>query len=337
MAQRPQRRWPSLAVVLASAMAVVVAAAGRKAPAAAKAQTTATVAASSGPGGPGAPAASVSGSGSPDLAASPATDPIEASCSVPDQGSGSYGPWRPLPTGRVLIPNPPPRDRYDLLLHFHGAEAARKLLAPAGLGLVIAAVDAGEGSAAYEEAFWGPQALDGLLEAVSNELTGAGGARPTLRHLVVSSWSAGYGAVRQILIHQPWRPSAVVLLDSLHASYAPGSGALETEGLGPFLELARRAQQSQAVLLVTHSEIKPPGYASTSETASYLLAQLGAQRRYAGMKPLAGVEQRTRYDQGGFHVRGYTGSSREAHCAQLKMLLPLLRDEVLPELGGAPP
>jgi hypothetical protein len=311
---------------------VLVAAAGRRPHAVVDAASSATAAEPSSSSGGPVRVASAASAG-PSASAEPAaTDPIEASCSVPDRGFGSYGPWRTLPAGRLLLPNPPPRDTYDLLIHFHGAEAARKLLAPAGLGLVIAALDAGEGSAAYEEAFWGPQALDGLLDAVGNELASAAGARPTLRHLVVSSWSAGYGAVRQILIHQPWRPSAVVLLDSLHASYAPADGSLETEGLAPFVELGRRAQQSQAVLLVTHSEIKPPGYASTSETASYLLGQLDAQRRYAGMKPLEGVEQRTAYDQGGLHVRGFTGSSREAHCAQLKMLLPVLRDEVLPEL-----
>jgi len=123
-----------------------------------------------------------------------------------------------------------------------------------------------------------------------------------------------------------------VLLDSLHASYKRTDGSLETEGLEPFVELARRAQRSEILLFITHSEIKPPGYASTSETASYLLQQLGAQRRYAGMSPLAGVEQKTGYDEGGLHVRGYTGASREAHCAELEMLLPVLRDEVLPAL-----
>jgi hypothetical protein len=333
-ASRP-RRWASLLVVLASAAAVLVAAAGRRAGAArsgpAATGSSSAAAATSGPG-----AATASTASSAAAAASGSSDEasLEASCAIPDQGFGAYRPWRPLPTGRLLLPEALPSGSYDLVLHFHGAEAARKLLAPAGLGVVIAGLDAGEGSTAYEEAFWGPQALDGLLEAVGAELGADPATRPKLRHLVITSWSAGYGAVRQILIHQPWRPSAVVLLDSLHASYAPGGGALRSEELEPFVELARRAQSGETLLFVTHSEIKPPGYASTSETASYLLKQLGAQRRYAGMAPLEGVEQRTSYDRDGLHVRGFTGSSREAHCAQLKMLRPLLRDEVLPALRG---
>jgi hypothetical protein len=333
-ASRP-RRWASLVIVLASAAAVLVAAAGRRAGAARSGPTATGSSSAAAPApGPSASAASTASGAAAAPSASPDEASVEASCAIPDQGFGAYRPWRPLPTGRVLLPEALPHGSYDLVVHFHGAEAARKLLAPAGLGVVLAGLDAGEGSTAYEEAFWGPQALDGMLEAVGAELGSDPATRPKLRHLVITSWSAGYGAVRQILIHQPWRPSAVVLLDSLHASYAPGGGALRSDELEPFVELARRAQSGESTLYVTHSEIKPPGYASTSETASYLLKQLGAQRRYAGMAPLEGVEQRTSYDHEGLHVRGFTGSSREAHCAQLKMLLPLLRDEVLPALRG---
>jgi len=221
------------------------------------------------------------------------------------------------------------------LVHFHGGEAARKLLAPAGLGIVIVVIDAGEGSEAYEQAFYGPTALSDLVRSVAGSLALDGGLTEP-RHLIVSSWSAGYGAVRQILLHAPTRPSAVLLLDSLHASYAPGTSTLEAEGLEPFVELARRAQAGETRLIVTHSDIRPPGYASTTETASYLIREVGGQRRYAGMIPLEGVEQKTVYDAEGLSIRGFTGTSRGAHCAQLRMLLPMLRDELLPALAQQP-
>ncbi|MBI4702127.1 MAG: hypothetical protein HY744_13420 [Deltaproteobacteria bacterium] len=219
----------------------------------------------------------------------------------------------------------------DLLVHFHGAEAVRALLAPADLGLVIVAIDAGEGSQRYAEAFAAPSALGELVESVRRALAEQDGAAPRLGRLVVSAWSAGYGAVHQILLRRPEGLDAVILLDGLHASYGP-DGGLGVEAIEPFLDFARRARDGKAMMVVTHSEIRPVGYASTSETASYLLHELGAQRRYAGLVALEGVEQKTSFAQGGLRVRGYTGTTREAHCALLRMLPPILRDDVLPGL-----
>jgi len=58
-----------------------------------------------------------------------------ASCSIADRGRGNYGDWQRLPIGRMIVPQPAPTGDYDLLIHFHGGAAARKLLAPLQLGL----------------------------------------------------------------------------------------------------------------------------------------------------------------------------------------------------------
>jgi hypothetical protein len=153
-----------------------------------------------------------------------------------------------------------------------------------------------------------------------------------VRHLLLSSWSAGYGAIREILREHPTVPSAVVLLDSLHASYVGDDNAIDPAGLAPFVAYARRAVAGEAVMVVTHSEIRPPGYASTSETASKLIGELGGSRSYAGLMPTHGVEAKTRFSDGQLEVRGYTGSDKNAHCAHLRMLGDILRDEVMPKL-----
>src|SRR5690606_15009114 len=120
------------------------------------------------------------------------------SCAVPDRGVGDYGEWQTLPVGRMRVPRSPPEEAIDLLIHFHGGEAASRVVAPEGLGLVIAVVDAGVGSQAYAEAFAGGEPLGELLATV-----GAALAPARLRNLVLSSWSAGYGAVREILREFP--------------------------------------------------------------------------------------------------------------------------------------
>jgi hypothetical protein len=248
---------------------------------------------------------------------------------------GSYRPWRRLDLGAVLIPETAATTSYDLLLHLHGAEAVRKVLAPAGLPIVIAALDAGRGSQAYEQALYGPTALEPLLASVHRAVTEAWGTSPERRHLVVSSWSAGYGGARQILRHHPSLPAAVILLDSLHASYRADGSGLESKGLEPFVALAERAQRGTARLVLTHSEIRPPDFASTAETASFLLRSVGAQRRYAGLRSVAGLEHKTEVEQGGLVVRGFTGTRRADHCAHLGLLLPILRDDLLPAFAAA--
>jgi hypothetical protein len=252
---------------------------------------------------------------------------IEASCHVADRGRGPYGDWQALPIGRMVVPDPPPEDVYDVVFHFHGGEAARRLVAPAALGVVLVTVDAGAGSSAYAEAYQGPAPLEEGLATIDAALAPA-----RLRHLILSSWSAGYGAVREVLRAHPTVPNAVVLLDSVHASYRDDGASLLEEGLTPFLSLAQRAIAGEAVVVLTHSEIRPPDYASTAEVASYLLAQVGGRRRYAGLMPTHGLEAKTAYDNGAFHIRGTTGTGKEAHCAHLKMLPDILRDDVLPAL-----
>lgn len=256
----------------------------------------------------------------------------EASCAIPDPGPGPYEPeWRKLPIGRMVVPSPAPRDRYDLVVHLHGGEGARRVVAAAGLGVVLVAVDAGVGSRAYAETFYGPEPLEEILAGVDAALAPA-----QLGHLVISSWSAGYGGVREILKQHPTAPSGVVLLDSVHTSFGPDGESLVTEGLAPFVNLADRALHDGAVVVLTHSAISPPGYASTTEVADHLLEQIGGRRRYGGLVPRHGVELKTRYDEGSFHLRGYTGTDKGAHCAHLAMLGEILKDDVLPALPPDP-
>jgi hypothetical protein len=228
----------------------------------------------------------------------------------------------------MLAPQPAPQGKYDVLLHLHGGEAARRVVAPLkSAALVLVAIDAGTGSRVYADVLAGPDPLQKILSAVGDAMKPA-----QLRHLIVSSWSAGYGGVREILNHHPTVPNALVLLDSVHASYDHDGKTIVTAGLEPFASYAARAIAGEALLVLTHSEIRPPGYAATGEVASWLLRGVDGRRRYAGLLLSHGVEFKTRFDRGGMHVRGYTGKGKPAHCAQLMLLEEILRDDVLPQL-----
>ncbi len=313
----------SIALVLASGVCLLVALAVSRPPAppvatAAPSTPTATVVA-----GPSASAPPPAPSAEPSAEVQ-SRDPSDAeSCNIEDRGAGPYHERDPGVAGaRLFLPEPLPAS-YDLVLHFHGGEPARRLLAPEALGIVLATVDAGVGSQKYAAAF-GPKTLDELLASID-----AIAAPAKRRSLTVSSWSAGFGAVRELLNRSPAAARAFVLLDSVHTAYGD-AGTLDEAGLVPFFGLAERAAKSEQLMVLTHSAITPPGYASTSEVAAAIIAKLGGRRRYAGLEPHAGTLLKTRFDRGDLHVRGYTGSDKPAHCAQLRLLPEILAHDVLP-------
>jgi hypothetical protein len=152
---------------------------------------------------------------------------------------------------------------------------------------------------------------------------------------VLSSWSAGYGAVAQILGRGDARVDAVVLLDSLYAGYVDARRSLDRARLAPFAGAARAALAGGPAFFLTHTEIATPGYGSTAEVASFLLAELGVSSSPVDEAPGLGAGAyplRTAFEQGRLWIRGYGGADRDAHCAQLHLLPVVLRDAVLPAL-----
>ena len=323
-----------LVLLFSAAVVLAGAAAARRAP-----EPTATAASSE---TPGLPPPLPSGAAPRALEELPADNERAAGCHFADRGFGDYGAWRRLPGApagaRALVPVGRAVDEdgsFRLLVHFHGAEPARKQLAPEGFGLVIAAVDAGVGSHAYEHALAEPASFERLVSAVEAEVAAANGLPAArARSIVLSSWSAGYGAVTQILARHTPRIDAVVLLDSLYAAYAGNGRALEHGQLGLFLDTARAARAGGPALYLTHTAIATPGYASTSEVATFLLRELGASA--TAVDDGAAAAERfpllRLFDEGHLAIRGYAGADRDAHCAQLHLLPSVLRTTVLPGL-----
>ena len=274
----------------------------------------------------------------------PAEDERAAGCHFTDRGFADYGAWRSLstregaPPARVLVPAGRavrPDGSFRLLIHLHGAEPVRKQLATEGFDLVIAALDAGVGSHAYERAFTpGPATFDRLVEAIEREVAAVNGL-PAARAepILLSSWSAGYGAIGPILTRPQPRLAAIVLLDSLYAGYLAGKRTVEHGQLPLFLEAARKARSGAAAFYLTHTAIGTPGYASTGEVASYLLGELGVTATPVDADPGTAHALSRIFEEGRLVIRGYAGADRDAHCAQLHLLPSILRETVLPGLG----
>jgi len=222
----------------------------------------------------------------------------------------------------------------DLLLHFHGAGYVPKhAVHSSGHPFVLAAIHLGSGSSVYETAFQDesafPTLVKRIMESVSEGTTSAGKEA----RIYLSSFSAGYGAVRAILRHHAPAIQGIVLLDGLHTDYVPArrvlaqGGVLNTKKLDVFLQFARLALDGSKTLLITHSEIFPGTYASTTETADFIISALGLQRRPVLKWGPVGMQMLSETRAKGLSILGFAGNTAPDHIDHfhgLPEFLPLI-------------
>jgi hypothetical protein len=226
------------------------------------------------------------------------------------------------------------RDAFDLVLHFHGAAwLAHQAVATLGGPHVAAVLNLGTGSGVYDRSFNEPAVLDSVVAGVEREVAAASGRVARLGRLILTGWSAGHGAIRAIL-REPRhfaRVDAILLLDGMHTSYVPerkvlaDGGALDTMNLVQWTAFARPAMRGDKRFLVTHSEIFPGTFASTTETADWLVEMLGLQRTPVLRWGPRGLQQLSEVRSGRFEVIGYAGNSAPDHVDQLHALPELLK------------
>jgi hypothetical protein len=255
----------------------------------------------------------------------------ENPCDTPDPGFGPYEPWLKLNgAGQVLIPKRVSltgAGEFDLVVHFHGHEPARKEWVRTMKREVFVGITLGVSSGPYETAYTPADALSNLVTEVERLVSERSKKKARARRLALSAWSAGYGAVEAIL-RTPFgkqRVDSVLLLDGLHCDYA--GDTLDAHQMEPFVAFAKRASAGQRLMVVSHSSIIPPGYASTTETSNYLIHALGSRPTPAKPRrsdPL-GLELRSRFDRQGFHVLGYSGNGKLDHCAHVALLRDILK------------
>lgn len=228
----------------------------------------------------------------------------------------------PKPVDVFLPASAPPAGELRALVHVHGASSVvAHAAARASLPTLAVAVHLGAGSSAYDRPFADPGAFERLLGGVRAGFEAQFSTPLRLSRVYLSGFSAGYGAVRAMARtdRPPANLGGILLLDGLHAAYEPEGrvlaegGGLDAADLDPFVTLARRAARGDLALLITHSEIFPGTFASTTETTDHLLAALG-QRRTAVLKwGPSGMQQVSETRAGRLAVFGFAGNSAPDH------------------------
>lgn len=231
-----------------------------------------------------------------------------------------------LKIGSLFLPEKLPATSVPLFIHFHGTTWISEIAA-AKFSAAVITVQLGAGSAAYGKPFADPKALSEWMQEAEEKA----GRKFTM--IGLTAWSAGYGAVRNILKDPEHykRVNFVVLLDGLHSSYVngkpgPKESELVADDLSIFVKFAQDAVAGNKQLLLTHTEIFPGAFASTTETADYLLRKLELKRTPVLRWGPLGTQILCDVKKGYFHLLGFAGNSAPDHVDILHALPELLKE-----------
>ncbi len=228
----------------------------------------------------------------------------------------------PLELGTLFVPEKVQHKRTArLLFFFHGGDWLPQLAASKQHNLAVITIQAGAGSGTYVKLFNDPTRFPALIAAAEST------SHLTFADVAIAGWSAGCGALRQILTDpiSTARIHRVLCIDGVHAGYTTDTPdrlnpQLVPENLAPWLAFGRDAIAGNKRLIITHSEIFPGSYASTTETADELLRQWNLTPhpvvRWGPMKTQMLSETKDK----GLLVVGFAGNSAPDHIDQFHSL-----------------
>jgi hypothetical protein len=257
-------------------------------------------------------------------------DPAEVEIDARLRAGVEYGPWLSLgkyvsymvPTGSFIAAD----GTVDVAFHFHGGEVADKDWRQGGLNAVIVNETFSKwGSVPYKRAVADPVRFGETLDEVLRKV----GAK-RVRRLALVSWSAGYAAVERVLKNDHYYALAdtVVIIDGLHADFVRGKP--DERPILIFERFARDAAAGRKTMVVVHSSIIPPNYASTTQMAELLCASVPVERVFEEKTNTSGMTEWYHADKGGLHVGGFRGIGPKDHLDQVHLLDDLVRGYITP-------
>jgi hypothetical protein len=267
--------------------------------------------------------------------------------------TATYETWRGLGTGCSYLA---PRDagatvdgKVDVVVHFHAGQMVEREIKESAGGAVFVSCGFGMGSGPYADAFADPNRLGQMLKSLVASLERTSGRSDlTVRHLGLASWSAGFAAVGRILGVERYYAmvDSVVLNDSLHAGYTPGpNGASKKPLQGEarvdlamikgFVRFAKDAAAGSKTMVMTHSAIVPPDYASSTEATRAVLSTVGVDATPDATTNDRGMQGSYRAERGNLHVQGFRGAGPRDHFDHLHLLAGALRTWIVPAWRGA--
>jgi hypothetical protein len=211
-----------------------------------------------------------------------------------------------------------------LIVHLHGSGAIlEENLSLAKGRRVLVTVSLNGLSSVYTRQFADPLVFEMLVSEAARKTAPLVGAESIeFSSVTVSSFSAGFGGVRELLKSPECfqRIDAIVMADSIYAGYAEGlpERRVDPALMAGFLKFAREAVAGRKQLVISHCALQPDGYASTAETADYLLRELKLTRQPVDETWAEQWHCTSRCEQEGFHLFGFTGTEGTEHLRHLR-------------------
>ena len=213
-----------------------------------------------------------------------------------------------------------------LLFFFHGGDWLPEVAVAHQRKMAVVSVQAGAGSSTYANLFADPMRFPKLIaEAESKSGLKFG-------EVDLAGWSAGCGALREILKDPPSYKcvSRVLCIDGVHTGYVNGTpgpteSQIQTDNLQIWLQIGRDAIVGKKRLIITHSEIFPGTFASTTETADYLLREWGLKPHPVVKWGPIKTQILSEVKRGRLLVIGFAGNSAPDHVDELHSLPEYLK------------
>jgi hypothetical protein len=227
----------------------------------------------------------------------------------------------------------------DLLVHFHGdPQTFWNNARYANLNTIIVTVNYSGLSSAYSTPFSNATLFQSLVSEALTKVRQQADISDTLAwdQLGVSSFSAGYGAVREILKSATYRSDIDALLaaDSLYATTAGDGTPLDSQ-MVDYKTYATLAKNGAKTFLFSHSQVPTYTYESTMETGDELMQHLGVSPTANNTNGLGTLNFYRSAQTGNFRLWGALGSDGDSHLEHLRYIGEFL--EELPLAKVTPP
>ncbi len=214
----------------------------------------------------------------------------------------------------------------DVVLHLHGApRVIEAALVESKWPVVLIEFNRKGLSSVYSAPFRDPKLFPMLLDGTLNAIKEAKLAEtPKLGRVAVSSFSAGFGGVRELLkVPEHFeRIDTLILADSLYCGYEgdPALHKVNPKLMAGFRRFAIEAAAGKKTMVVTHSSQVPEGYASTTETADDLIRTVDGKASPARLDRGNGWVQVREVRNGGLTILGFEGTGPEDHMRHLRRI-----------------
>lgn len=215
----------------------------------------------------------------------------------------------------------------DLLVHFHGdPQTVWNNAKYAKLNAVVVTVNYSGLSSAYSTPFshaTNPNHFQSILNEALTKVRAETSIPDNLvwDRLAVSSFSAGYGAVREILKSPSYRNqiNALVAADSLYATTASDGTPLDTQ-MVDYKTFATLAKNGEKTFIYSHSQVPTYTYENTAECGDELMQHLRITPTAINQAGLGTLTFNRKAESGNFQLWGATGADGAAHTKHLQYI-----------------